>query len=90
MKTISRYLASVTVASFAALAALAAQTVAPGPSAAVRFELSFPASTRAAATDGRVYVILSKDGSTEPRLQIQGYSGEAPFFGQNVDGMKPG
>jgi hypothetical protein len=90
MQTTSRYLASVIVASFAAIAALAAHTAAPAPSAAVRFELSFPASARATATDGRMYVILSKDASSEPRLQIQGYSGEAPFFGQNVDGLKPG
>jgi len=38
--------------------------------AKLRFEVSFPASVRAEAADGRVYVILTRKPEPEPRLQF--------------------
>ncbi len=63
------------------------------PGAALRFELSFPASVRSEPADGRVFVIVARAGDPEPRLQF-GKEGEQyrspPFFGQDVEGLKPG
>src|SRR5882672_8258020 len=57
---------------------------------ALRFELSFPASVRSTAADGRVFVMLSTAKDPEPRLRIRDYLLATPFFGANVDGLKPG
>ena len=57
------------------------------------FELSFPASVRTDAADGRVFVILTRKASPEPRLQFGKNGGQyrsTPFFGEDVDGLKPG
>jgi hypothetical protein len=35
-----------------------------------RFEISFPATAHAELLTGRVYVMISRTGETEPRLQI--------------------
>jgi len=61
--------------------------------AKLRFEVSFPASVRAEAADGRVYVILTRKPEPEPRLQFGKSGGQyrsTPFFGENVEGLKPG
>ncbi|MGH9317846.1 MAG: hypothetical protein ACRD1P_12165, partial [Thermoanaerobaculia bacterium] len=59
----------------------------------LRFELSFPASVRTEPADGRVFVIISRQGSPEPRLQF-GKPGDqyrsTPFFGEDVQGLRPG
>ncbi len=59
----------------------------------LRFELSFPASIRSEPADGRVFVIISRQGSPEPRLQF-GKPGDqyrsTPFFGEDVLGLHPG
>ena len=89
MKTGWRWMTAVALAAAAAGGAVAADTAAPGL-AAVRFELSFPASVRATAANGRLFVILSKTATPEPRLQIREYSGLAPFFGTDIDGLRPG
>src|SRR5882724_5914437 len=57
--------------------------------AKLRFELSFPESARQTATDGRLFVIIARTESPEPRLQIRSYD-STPFFGLNVDGLRPG
>ena len=88
MKSALRWTGALALAGLSAFAAVAAQPAAAGPG--LRFEVSFPSSVRATRVDGRVFVILSKDDATEPRLQIEGYSGDAPFFGANVDGLRPG
>lgn len=53
------------------------------------FSVTFPKSTLSAPTAGRVYVIASTDGSTQPRLQT-GIIGGAPFWGEDVHHMSPG
>ncbi|WP_051469030.1 alpha/beta hydrolase-fold protein [Actinomadura oligospora] len=42
-----------------------------------------------AAVDGRAYVIVSRKGDSEPRDQID-ITGGVPFWGRNVDGVRPG
>jgi hypothetical protein len=56
---------------------------------ALRFELSFAGSARQEAVDGRMFVVISKTNTPEPRLQIRGYTTATPFFGLNVDGLRP-
>ena len=55
----------------------------------LRFEISFPESARKDATDGRVFVMITRDNSSEPRTQVRSYD-SIPFFGVNVDGLRPG
>jgi Putative esterase len=61
--------------------------------AKLRFELSFPAAVRSEPADGRVFVILTRKPEPEPRLQFGKSGGQyrsTPFFGEDVEGMKPG
>src|SRR5919205_785243 len=55
----------------------------------LRFAVSFPSSLRQAAADGRVYVVVSRKDTPEPREQID-ITGGVPFWGQDVDGLRPG
>ncbi len=59
------------------------------PKTALRFELSFPASVRQTATDGRVFVMIATKKDPEPRLRLNDYLTATPFFGANVDGLRP-
>jgi putative esterase len=76
-------------------AAAAACGAGPGESSRepLRFELSFPAGVRQEPADGRLFVVISREGQPEPRLQF-GKSGDqyrsTPFFGEDVEGLKPG
>lgn len=82
----------------AALVAVAAPAVAvgqtsmiiPGPSgrAQVSFEIRVPAGVRNEPLTGRVYAIISRDSTREPRLQV-GRVG-APLFGHDVERLAPG
>jgi hypothetical protein len=58
------------------------------PSAGLRFEISFPVSAHAGPITGRVFVIISRTGDREPRLQV-GRTG-IPFFGGDVEQLAPG
>jgi hypothetical protein len=53
--------------------------------AAQRFEISFPASLNATPLTGRLFLVLAREGTTEPRLQQP-----AEILGVDVRGMKPG
>lgn len=77
-----------------AAAATLAVVAVPGPAggaapAPLRFAVSFDSSVRAAPVNGRVLVVLSRDGSTEPRYQID-IVGGVPFWGQDVHALRPG
>lgn len=61
----------------------------PAPAPGLRFEVSFPRSLRAEPLTGRVFVFLSKDSTPEPRLEAGGMV-SIPFFGQDVDSLRPG
>lgn len=54
----------------------------------LRFEISFPETTRAEPVTGRVYVMISRTNEKEPRLQL-GRTG-IPFFGRDVSQLSPG
>ena len=60
------------------------------PAAGVRFAVSFPASSSGEALDGRVLLLISKDGSKEPRFQINEDLSTQQVFGIDVEGLKPG
>jgi Putative esterase len=77
-----RYLACGTLA--LSLVATGCQRAAP-----VQFRVTVPKARRATPVDGRLLVILSKDSSKEPRMQITGNMGTQQFFGTTVDGLAP-
>ena len=56
----------------------------------LRFEISFPASVHVQPITGRVFVVITRDASKEPRLQAGYWSDAAPLFGADVDQLKPG
>ncbi len=59
----------------------------------LRFEISFPSSVRSEPADGRVFVIVTRKPDPEPRLQFGKSGGQyrsAPFFGEDVEDLKPG
>jgi hypothetical protein len=55
-----------------------------------RFSVSFPKEQSAQPIDGRILLLLSTDGSAEPRMQITGLPRTQMIFGLDVDAMKPG
>lgn len=56
----------------------------------LRFEISFPASLRAQPVDGRVFLMIARNDNREPRFQVAEWTGGQPFFGVDVDGLRPG
>ncbi len=64
---------------------------APAPQAgATKFEISFPAGAHADAITGRVFVMISKKDSPEPRMQAGGYGDTSPIFGADVSALAAG
>jgi len=57
---------------------------------AYKFSVSFLAAQSSEALDGRLLLVLSTDGSAEPRMQISNTSKTQLLFGLDVNGMKPG
>jgi hypothetical protein len=55
-----------------------------------RFSVSFAKEQSAEPLDGRLLLLLSTDGSEEPRMQIAGLPRTQMVFGADVDAMKPG
>src|SRR5919108_1146851 len=55
-----------------------------------KIEISFPASASPKPITGRVILILTRNGSREPRLQIGWWNQRIPFFGADVNQLKPG
>lgn len=53
------------------------------------FDVSFGATVRHHPADGRLFVIVSRNGKTGPRFQIDIIDG-TPFWGTDVSGMRPG
>lgn len=58
--------------------------------AGTRFEISFPPSLSNEPITGRMYVMISKNNRVEPRLQAGSYQASVPFYGVDVDALKPG
>jgi hypothetical protein len=57
---------------------------------AYRFSVSFSKTQSAEPLDGRLLLILSTDGSAEPRMQISGSPRTQLLFGLDIDGLQPG
>ncbi|MEM0984301.1 MAG: hypothetical protein AAGI17_10160 [Planctomycetota bacterium] len=55
-----------------------------------RFEVSFPREVESGAIDGRLLVMLSKNGDSEPRFQVRDGVLTAQVFGIDVNGLRPG
>lgn len=55
-----------------------------------RFAISFPKSKSPAPLDGRLLLMISNDGSREPRFQITDDPNTQSIFGIDVDGLEPG
>ena len=55
-----------------------------------RFEISYPASLDNGPITGRVFVMISKTDRVEPRLQAGSYNASVPFYGLDVNALKPG
>jgi hypothetical protein len=53
-----------------------------------RFDISYPAAANSGPITGRVYLMITRDGTREPRLEI-GRVG-VPFFGRDVEKLAPG
>jgi len=54
------------------------------------FRIPYAASLDPGPITGRVFVVISKNNLREPRFQAGSYGGSVPFFGLDVDRMKPG
>jgi len=71
-------------------ALLAAFPLPADAQAELRIEISFPSTLHADPMTGRVFVMMSKGGPREPRLQAGSWGGQTPFFGVDVEQLKPG
>lgn len=74
------------------IASLLAGWVAPVKARAtnLKFEISFPAAVHQEPVTGRVFVMISREDSPEPRFQV-GFWGDAPpFFAKDVSQLQPG
>ena len=60
------------------LALVGATAAAARPGHELKFDVSFPAATRATPADGRAFVIVSTHADSDPREQIDIVNG-APF-----------
>src|SRR5215467_7386469 len=83
----------ISVCLMAVAAAMGESARAQGTPARLRFELSFPANMRSEPVDGRVFVVVTRKETPEPRLQFGKTGGQyasQPFFGENVENFAPG
>src|SRR5580698_4037580 len=55
----------------------------------LRFAVTFPPALSSAPLDGRLLVILGKEGKKEPREQVSDSDDTAQIFGTDVDGLGP-
>lgn len=60
------------------------------PALAEDFRVTLAAPGADASTDGRVILVLTPDGRTEPRFQVDADFDAPQVFGVNVDGLKRG
>jgi hypothetical protein len=58
--------------------------------AITRFEISYPAALDNGPVTGRLFIMISKNNRIEPRLQAGSYQASVPFYGLDVNALKPG
>jgi hypothetical protein len=56
----------------------------------LRFEVTFPASANGEPIDGRVFLLLSRNSSGEPRFSAANWGNPQPMWGVDVEGLRPG
>jgi hypothetical protein len=78
------------IVSLVLLLLAACQPTADTSSGAVSFVLSVAEEASGEALDGRMILILSKNGDSEPRFQVRAGVNAVQIFGLNVDGLAPG
>ena len=87
-----RSLAAAVVTLIALTSVAVAQTsmILPGPSgrAQTKFEIRVPASVRTEPLTGRVYVIITRDSTRDPRTMVARVG--TPLFGHDVERLAPG
>jgi hypothetical protein len=81
---VARLLSTILIALFASTTAAAPQATAP------RFAVSFPKERSAQSLDGRILLLLSTDGSAEPRTQVGISYKTQMVFGLDVEQFEPG
>ena len=69
---------------------LCASAVHAQAGATYRFSVSFAREQSTGPLDGRILLLLSTDGSAEPRTQISDSPQTQMIFGLDVDGLEPG
>jgi len=74
----------------AGLALAAAGLAVTATADAMEIAVSFLATTHAEPVDGRVLVLISHDGDTEPRMQVAAGLKAIQITGVDVDGLAPG
>jgi hypothetical protein len=60
------------------------------PESLLRFEISFSEAVCKEPLDGRLLLLISTDGSQEPRFQINDGPGGQLVFGMDINGLEPG
>ena len=56
----------------------------------LKFEISFSSAVHPKPITGRVFVMISRNNRREPRLQAGSWRRSVPFFGKDVNNLKPG
>ncbi|HEX5483677.1 MAG TPA: hypothetical protein VFZ08_13725, partial [Terriglobia bacterium] len=65
--------------------------LAPGaPAGDLKFEISFPATVHKEPITGRVFIMISRRRSPQPRLQVGNWGDAPPLFGKDVEQLAPG
>ncbi len=70
--------------------ALAVVSLAALPVAAQQVTVTLDRSVASGPTTGRLFVIFGRTDTREPRFQAGSYGGSVPFYGMDVEGLKPG
>ncbi len=85
--TLTNNVLQFTAAVMAALTGITTPALAQNPPS-TRFEIVVPRGVHAEPITGRVYVMIARTDSREPRFQV-GRTGE-PFFGRDIERLRPG
>lgn len=72
------------------LCALLLPTLVAGVPAQGEVRVAYPAGSAEGPLDGRLLVLLARDGEREPRFQVRGRLGSAQVFGVDVEDWEPG
>jgi hypothetical protein len=75
---------------FASLMSFSGCTAKQEAAAKLQFAISFPQERSTSPLDGRMLLMISKTGDSEPRFQISDGPKTQLIFGTDVDGLAPG